>query len=125
MQPPDLAEVERARNDGRWDRACPTARALSTPAVPEDLMAALIRAPKACAFFESLDRTNRCAILERLQTAKTDRTHREICHDVYRRERRSNHDGAAALVEAARDGGAASSITQAGDDSPSSLHPEA
>jgi uncharacterized protein YdeI (YjbR/CyaY-like superfamily) len=74
MQPPGLAEVERARNDGRWDRAYDGAR---SAAVPEDLAAALARAPKARAFFDSLDRANRYAILYRLQTAKTDRTRAE------------------------------------------------
>jgi len=74
MQPSGLAEVERARKDGRWDRAYDGAR---SAAVPEDLTAALARAPKARAFFESLDSANRYAILYRLQTAKTDRTRAE------------------------------------------------
>jgi uncharacterized protein YdeI (YjbR/CyaY-like superfamily) len=74
MQPPGLAEVERARSDGRWDRAYDGARSAT---VPEDLAAALARVPKARAFFESLDRANRYAILYRLQTAKTDRTRAE------------------------------------------------
>jgi uncharacterized protein YdeI (YjbR/CyaY-like superfamily) len=74
MQPSGLAEVERARKDGRWDRAYDGPR---SAAVPEDLTAALARAPKARAFFESLDSANRYAILYRLQTAKTDRTRAE------------------------------------------------
>ncbi len=74
MQPPGLAEVERARSDGRWDRAYDGARSAT---VPEDLAAALARVPKARAFFESLDRANRYAILYRLQTAKTERTRAE------------------------------------------------
>jgi len=74
MQPSGLAEVERARKDGRWDRAYDGAR---SAAVPEDLRTALARAPKARAFFESLDSANRYAILYRLQTAKTDRTRAE------------------------------------------------
>jgi uncharacterized protein YdeI (YjbR/CyaY-like superfamily) len=74
MQPPGLAEVERARNDGRWDRAYDGARSAT---VPEDLIAALAHVPKARAFFASLDRANRYAILYRLQTAKTDRTRAE------------------------------------------------
>ena len=74
MQPSGLAEVERAQKDGRWDRAYDGAR---SAAVPEDLRTALARAPKARAFFESLDSANRYAILYRLQTAKTDRTRAE------------------------------------------------
>jgi uncharacterized protein YdeI (YjbR/CyaY-like superfamily) len=74
MQPPGLAEVERARSDGRWDRAYDGARSAT---VPDDLKAALARVPKARAFFEALDGANRYAILYRLQTAKTDRTRAE------------------------------------------------
>ncbi|HXU61783.1 MAG TPA: YdeI/OmpD-associated family protein [Polyangia bacterium] len=74
MQPPGLAEIERARKDGRWERAYDGAR---SAVVPEDLQAALARAPKARTFFESLDSANRYAILYRLQTAKTDRTRAE------------------------------------------------
>ena len=74
MQPAGLAEVERARKDGRWERAYDGAR---SAAVPEDLRAALARAPRARAFFESLDSANRYAILYRLQTAKTDRMRAE------------------------------------------------
>lgn len=74
MQPSGLAEIERARKDGRWARAYDGAR---SAAVPADLTAALARAPKARAFFESLDSANRYAILYRLQTAKTDRTRAE------------------------------------------------
>jgi uncharacterized protein YdeI (YjbR/CyaY-like superfamily) len=74
MQPPGLAEVERARSDGRWERAYDGPR---TSTVPDDLAAALARLPKARAFFESLDSANRYSILYRLQTAKTDQTRAE------------------------------------------------
>jgi uncharacterized protein YdeI (YjbR/CyaY-like superfamily) len=74
MQPPGLAEVERARSDGRWDRAYDGPRSST---VPDDLAAALERAPKARAFFESLDSANRYSILYRVQSAKTERTRAE------------------------------------------------
>ena len=67
MQPPGLAEVDRAKHDGRWERAYDGAR---TSEVPADLAAALARAPRARAFFETLDGANRYAILYRVQTAK-------------------------------------------------------
>ncbi|WP_411877916.1 YdeI/OmpD-associated family protein [Polaromonas sp. YR568] len=67
MQPAGLAEVERARADGRWDAAYD---AQSKITVPDDLAALLAKKPKAKAFFESLDSRNRFAILFRLQTAK-------------------------------------------------------
>ena len=74
MRPPGLAEVERARADGRWARAYDGARA---SAVPEDLAAALARDRKADAFFKALDGANRYAILYRVQTAKKAQTRAE------------------------------------------------
>lgn len=60
------AEVERARNDGRWDAAYDSP---SRASVPAELEAGLTRRPKAKAFFEQLDRVNRYAIIWRIQTA--------------------------------------------------------
>ena len=71
MQPPGLAEVERARRDGRWDRAYDGAR---TAAVPDDLSAALDRNARAKKRFATLDAANRYAILWRVQTAKRPET---------------------------------------------------
>jgi uncharacterized protein YdeI (YjbR/CyaY-like superfamily) len=71
MEAPGLAEVERARRDGRWDRAYDGARAAT---VPPDLAQALARDARALAFFEKLDGANRYAILYRLQTAKRPET---------------------------------------------------
>lgn len=71
MREAGLAEVERAKRDGRWDRAYDGAR---TSAVPDDLAAALAKKPKARAFFEALDGANRYAILYRVQTAKKPET---------------------------------------------------
>ncbi|MGH7583167.1 MAG: YdeI/OmpD-associated family protein [Gemmatimonadales bacterium] len=71
MENPGQAEVDRARADGRWDRAYDGARAST---VPEDLAAALAKSRKARAFFEALDGANRYAILYRVQTAKKPET---------------------------------------------------
>jgi uncharacterized protein YdeI (YjbR/CyaY-like superfamily) len=71
MEPPGRAEVERAKRDGRWDRAYAGARAAT---VPPDLARALARAPRARAFFETLDSANRYAILYRVETAKLPET---------------------------------------------------
>lgn len=71
MEAPGLAEVERAKRDGRWERAYDGARSASVPA---DLAAALARSKRARAFFETLDSANRYAILYRVQTAKTSET---------------------------------------------------
>jgi len=66
MQPSGMAEIERARSDGRWDAAYEGAR---TAIVPADLKAALDAEPEAGAFFAALDRANRYAVLWRIQTA--------------------------------------------------------
>jgi uncharacterized protein YdeI (YjbR/CyaY-like superfamily) len=67
MQPAGLAEVERAKQDGRWDMAYdPPSRAT----VPDDLQAALAKNARAAAFFLTLDARNRYAVLWRVQTAR-------------------------------------------------------
>lgn len=71
MQAPGLAEVEKAKQDGRWEAAYdPPSRA----AVPDDLAAALAQNPAAKEFFETLRSANRYAILYRLQAAKKPET---------------------------------------------------
>ncbi|CAL9287698.1 YdeI/OmpD-associated family protein [Streptomyces sp. SudanB66_2053] len=68
MRPAGLREVERAREDGRWEAAYASQR---TAVVPEDLRAALDAAPgEAREFFEGLDSRNRYAILHRVEEAK-------------------------------------------------------
>lgn len=71
MQPAGLAEMERAKADGRWAAAYDGQR---TSAVPDDLAAALAGNAVAREFFATLDSTNRYAILHRLQTAKKPET---------------------------------------------------
>lgn len=71
MQPAGLAEVDRAKADGRWDAAYDPP---STAAVPDDLAKALSKSAKARKFFESLNSTNRYAILHRIQNAKKPET---------------------------------------------------
>lgn len=65
MQPRGLAEVERAKADGRWDRA------YDAPSVAkaDDLEKALEANPTAKAFFETLDAQNRYAVLHRINIA--------------------------------------------------------
>jgi uncharacterized protein YdeI (YjbR/CyaY-like superfamily) len=71
MQPAGLAEVERARADGRWEAAYDPQ---STSVVPDDLAAELAARPGAREFFAELDSRNRYAILHRLQDAKRPET---------------------------------------------------
>jgi uncharacterized protein YdeI (YjbR/CyaY-like superfamily) len=66
-----LAEVERARNDGRWDRA------YAGPASAEphpDFLEALAANPAAAEFYATLNSRNRYAIYYRLQSAKREET---------------------------------------------------
>ena len=71
MKPAGLAEVERAKADGRWDAAYD---APSTATVPDDLAAALAARPGAREFFDALNSQNRYAILYRVQNAKKPET---------------------------------------------------
>jgi uncharacterized protein YdeI (YjbR/CyaY-like superfamily) len=71
MKPRGAAEVERARQDGRWEAAYDSPRNIG---VPDDLQAALDANPKARAFFATLNSQNRYAILFRTHTAKRPET---------------------------------------------------
>jgi uncharacterized protein YdeI (YjbR/CyaY-like superfamily) len=71
MKPAGLAEIERAKKDGRWSAAYAPQ---STAQVPDDLRAALAKNKTAKSFFETLDSTNRYAILHRIHSAKKPET---------------------------------------------------
>jgi uncharacterized protein YdeI (YjbR/CyaY-like superfamily) len=71
MRPAGLAEVERAKADGRWEAAYEGQRAIT---VPDDLQRELDARPQAAAFFAQLSSQNRYAILYRLQDAKRPQT---------------------------------------------------
>jgi uncharacterized protein YdeI (YjbR/CyaY-like superfamily) len=71
MQPAGLAEVERAKADGRWQRAYPGSASLD---VPDDLRDALAASPPAQRMWEALTRTNKFAIVYRVQDAKRAET---------------------------------------------------
>ena len=71
MRPAGLAEVERAKQDGRWDAAYAGS---ATIEVPADLAEALNAEPQAQAMFEKLTRQNRYAVLYRVQAAKRPET---------------------------------------------------
>jgi uncharacterized protein YdeI (YjbR/CyaY-like superfamily) len=71
MQAAGLAEVERAKADGRWDAAYEGAKAAT---VPPDLQAALDANAQAAKFFATLNAQNRYAVLFRTQGAKKPET---------------------------------------------------
>jgi len=71
MRPAGLREVERAKEDGRWDEAYDSP---STATVPEDFRAALDAEPAAAEFFASLGSTRRYSFLYRIADAKRPET---------------------------------------------------
>ena len=73
MRPAGLAQIERAKQDGRWEAAYPGPAQMQ---VPQDLAAALEADPAARAMFQGLSSQNRYAILYRVETAKRPETRR-------------------------------------------------
>ncbi len=71
MRPAGLAEVERAKADGRWAAAY---ESQATMAVPDDLAAELARNEPAREFFETLNSVNRYAVLYRITSAQRPET---------------------------------------------------
>jgi len=66
MRPAGHAEIERAKADGRWERAY---AGPATAEVPDDLRAALDASPEAAAMFARLSGQNRYSVLHRIITA--------------------------------------------------------
>jgi uncharacterized protein YdeI (YjbR/CyaY-like superfamily) len=86
MKPAGLAAIENAKRTGRWEAAYDSS---SRAQVPGDFQAALEASPRAKAFFETLDKTNRYAVLWRIQTVKKPETRaRKIAQFVAMLERK-------------------------------------
>lgn len=73
------AEIERAKADGRWDRAY---AGPATAVAPDDLLAALGEVPAAAELFATLDSRNRYGVLHPIITAPsaTSRANRIAKH---------------------------------------------
>ena len=71
IEPSGLAEVDRAKADGRWDRAYDGQRDAREP---QDLLDALEENAAARDFYATLNSVNRYAILYRIQDAKRPAT---------------------------------------------------
>lgn len=86
MRETGLAEIDKAKADGRWEAAYDSP---SSATVPDDLKAALEEAGVADAF-AGLDSRNRYSILHRVQTVKRPETRarkiREFCEMLARGE---------------------------------------
>ena len=85
MAPAGLAEIERAKSDGRWDRAYDSPKNMEVPA---DFLKELKRNKKAYEFFETLNKTNKFAIAFRLHTAKKPETRGRRMRDFLARMER-------------------------------------
>lgn len=71
IRPAGMDQIERAKQDGRWERAYDSP---GTATVPADFHAALEANPAAVECFRSLNSRNRYALFFRIQTAKTAAT---------------------------------------------------
>jgi uncharacterized protein YdeI (YjbR/CyaY-like superfamily) len=71
MHAAGMAEIERAKSDGRWEAAY---EGSATIAMPDDLAEALDASPAARSMFTLLSGPNRNAILYRVQDAKRPET---------------------------------------------------
>ena len=71
MKQPGLTEVEAAKADGRWEQAYDSP---ANATIPPELEAALNAHPKAKAFFETLNKANRYAVIWRITTARKPET---------------------------------------------------
>jgi uncharacterized protein YdeI (YjbR/CyaY-like superfamily) len=67
MQPSGLAQVQAARQDGRWEQAYAGS---ATMVIPDDFLEELRKNPAAERFFATLDRRSLYLIYHRIQTAK-------------------------------------------------------
>ena len=78
MHASGIAEMERAKSDGRWEAAY---AGPATIEVPDDLAKALAASPKAQAMFNVLTKQNRYAVLYRVTTAKRQDTRQRRIND--------------------------------------------
>ncbi|MGV9558748.1 YdeI/OmpD-associated family protein [Streptomyces sp. NPDC003522] len=73
MRPRGLAEIERARADGRWDRAY---AGQAEAEAPSDLTRALAASPTAAVRFAALSRAQRYSIIRQVVTAASGTSRR-------------------------------------------------
>jgi len=71
MKTPGYKAIEEAKKNGNWDKAY---ESQSIASLPEDFAIELERSAKAKAFYDTLDRQNKYAILFRIHNAKKKET---------------------------------------------------
>lgn len=80
MRPSGIAEIERAKADGRWEAAYGGQASL---VVPGEMVKLLKKDPEAEAFFESLNKANRFAFVHRFNQAKRDETKAKLIQRLH------------------------------------------
>lgn len=90
MTPRGMAEIEKAKVDGRWARAYDSH---TTMQEAEDFVQELARDKEVQAFYQSLNKTNKYAIHWRLQTAKKPETRAKRMQEILKmlKERKTFH----------------------------------
>jgi len=71
MTPHGEAQIDAAKQDGRWDAAYAPIRSTSADTMPPDLLKAIRTNPKAARTFETLNRANLFALRFRTNNMKT------------------------------------------------------
>jgi len=79
MQEAGLLEIQRAKEDGRWEAAYDSPKNMQ---IPEDFLTELKKDEKAYTFFQTISKTNSYAIAFRLQTAKKEETKQKRMHNI-------------------------------------------
>jgi uncharacterized protein YdeI (YjbR/CyaY-like superfamily) len=79
MRPAGLKAVEKAKADGRWERAYDSPSKMT---IPEDFLKELSKNKKAEAFFKGLNKTNLFSIGFKLQTAKKLETREKRMNEI-------------------------------------------
>ncbi|MCG6150230.1 YdeI/OmpD-associated family protein [Leptospira levettii] len=79
MKPEGLVAVEKAKTDGRWEKAYDSPSKMT---VPEDFLKELQKNKKASEFYKSLNKTNLYSIAFRLQTAKRSETREKRMKEI-------------------------------------------
>ena len=79
MRPAGLKAVEKAKADGRWEKAYDSPSKMT---IPEDFLKELRKNKKAEEFFKSLNKTNLFSIGFRLQTAKKQETREKRMKEI-------------------------------------------
>jgi uncharacterized protein YdeI (YjbR/CyaY-like superfamily) len=77
-----FAEIDRAKKDGRWERAYDSPKDMEVPA---DFLKELKKDKKAYEFFQSLSKVNKFAIAFRLHNAKRPETRERRMRDFLER----------------------------------------